>query len=110
MTNLKPQKTRKNGSITRDSELVYSASAFSFFIIFQYADIKDLVLMSLGFIGSVGDGIAVPTMMLIMTGVFDAFGHASTHSSTSHTMLMNQINKVIIIASILSDLISITLL
>ena len=94
MLNLKPPKSTNKETILQDNklELVYPAS---FFTIFQYADIKDLALMSLGFVGCVGDGIAMPTMMLIMIGIFDAFGNASTHPLTNNPTLMNEISKVI---------------
>ena len=92
MLNLKPPKTTNKETILKNNKvkLVYFAS----FTIFQYADTKDLVLMSLGFVGCVGDGIAVPTMMLIMIGIFDAFGNASTHALTNNPMLMDEIRKV----------------
>ena len=79
-------------TIAKDSELVRPTS--SFFTIFQYADTKDVALMSLGFVGCVGDGIALPTMMLLMIRVFDAFGNASIHTSSSNPTLVDEIRKV----------------
>ena len=79
-------------TMAKDSELVRPTT--SSFTIVRYADTMDLAFMSLGFVGCVGDGIVVPIMMLLMIQVFDAFGNASIHTSTSNPALANEIRKV----------------
>nr|CAD1831709.1 unnamed protein product [Ananas comosus var. bracteatus] len=48
--------------------------AKSFFTVFMHADAADNVLMLLGFVGAVGDGLSTPVMLLITSKIFNDLG------------------------------------
>lgn len=43
--------------------------------IFKHADGIDLLLMAMGFLGAVGDGLCTPVMLLIMSRLMNNLGH-----------------------------------
>lgn len=59
--------------------------------IFMHADGVDWLLMTLGFIGSVGDGFSTPLILLITSKLMNNLGQAP--SMTSHNFT-DSINKV----------------
>ncbi|CAH1437657.1 unnamed protein product [Lactuca virosa] len=62
----------------------------SFRSIFMHADGADMFLMTLGFLGAVGDGISMPTMLLITSKIMNNIGDSSSSSMTSFTDKINQ--------------------
>lgn len=50
--------------------------------IFRYADSIDKLLMFLGTLGCIGDGLMVPLSMYILSGIIDDFGSAGISIST----------------------------
>ncbi|XP_042510345.1 ABC transporter B family member 15-like [Macadamia integrifolia] len=67
-----------------------SFSTSSIITIFMHADRIDVLLMVLGFLGAVGDGIMTPVMLLITSKILNNFGSSST--TNSHVFVHN-INK-----------------
>nr|XP_043631308.1 ABC transporter B family member 15-like [Erigeron canadensis] len=58
--------------------------------IFMHADGADMVLMTLGFLGAVGDGISMPTMLLITSKIMNNIGDSSSLSMDIFIDKMNQ--------------------
>ncbi|KAK4484362.1 hypothetical protein RD792_006939 [Penstemon davidsonii] len=58
--------------------------------IFRYADQKDKLLMFLGTLGSIGDGLQIPLMMFVLSSVINEYGNlndkVSTNSVDKHAM------------------------
>ncbi|CAL9147767.1 putative multidrug resistance protein [Musa acuminata AAA Group] len=52
-----------------------SSSMSSFWTIFMHADATDVMLMTMGFIGAVGDGLSMPTMLYMTSKIFNNFGN-----------------------------------
>ncbi|KAF6149575.1 hypothetical protein GIB67_009596 [Kingdonia uniflora] len=65
----------------------------SLFSIFMHADTTDMILMTLGFLGSLGDGFGIPLLMLLTSKIMNTVGGGST--SDPHTLSHN-INKNVI--------------
>ncbi|KAL3533838.1 hypothetical protein ACH5RR_007359 [Cinchona calisaya] len=63
----------------------------SVFSIFMHADAVDILLMTLGFLGCVGDGVLMPTTLLVTSQVMTSIGSTITTSSTQN--LSHNINK-----------------
>lgn len=61
-------------------------------IILRYADGTDILLMCLGTIGAIGDGISTNCLLLYVTQLFNSLGYGKTQQS-SHNF-MEQIEKV----------------
>ncbi|KAJ8498874.1 hypothetical protein OPV22_009426 [Ensete ventricosum] len=62
---------KKEGSSSSSS----SSSMSSFWTIFMHADSTDVMLMTMGFIGAVGDGLSMPTMLYMTSKIFNNFGN-----------------------------------
>ncbi|KAL3533843.1 hypothetical protein ACH5RR_007364 [Cinchona calisaya] len=56
----------------------------SFFSIFMHADAVDILLMTLGFLGSVGDGVLGPTALLVTSKLMNNIGSTITTTSTQN--------------------------
>ncbi|CAL5405665.1 unnamed protein product [Camellia sinensis] len=52
---------------------------------FQYADRTDKLLMALGTLGSIGDGLQVPLMMFVLSKVINDYGKHNTSGSVSYS-------------------------
>lgn len=52
--------------------------ANSIWRILQYADKYDVLLVLVGLLGAIGDGICAPTLLIIVRGIVDAFGKGAT--------------------------------
>jgi ATP-binding cassette subfamily B (MDR/TAP) protein 1 len=61
----------------------------SFMALFRYADAMDLLLMLVGTVAALGNGVSQPLMIVIFGDVIDAFGSATTHD------VLHRVNKVI---------------
>lgn len=62
--------------------------------IFRYADRSDKLLMLLGTLGSMGDGLQIPLMMYVLSDVINAYGVVSKDLNTQISMA--SVNKVLI--------------
>ncbi|XP_071707028.1 ABC transporter B family member 15-like [Rutidosis leptorrhynchoides] len=67
-----------------------SSSNGSFRSVFMHADWVDKLLMGLGILGSIGDGISMPTMLLITSKIMNSIGNSSSSSVDSFIDKMNQ--------------------
>ncbi|KAI3722362.1 hypothetical protein L2E82_33398 [Cichorium intybus] len=56
----------------------------------MHADGTDMFLMTLGFLGAVGDGISMPTMLLITSKIMNNIGDSSSLSMSSFIDKINQ--------------------
>ncbi|KAI3722358.1 hypothetical protein L2E82_33394 [Cichorium intybus] len=65
-------------------------SSGSFLSIFMHADGADMFLMALGFLGAVGDGIAMPVMFYFTSTIMNSVGG---FSSLSKDVFIDKINK-----------------
>lgn len=73
-------------AITTDSKNVVDENTTTFDktkrgflrLIFTFADGYDVVLMILGFLGAVGDGLTVPLILLLYSRLMNTIGTAST--------------------------------
>ncbi|CAL9191007.1 unnamed protein product [Musa hybrid cultivar] len=63
------------GKKGRSSSSSSSSSMSSFWTIFMHADATDVMLMTMGFIGAVGDGLSMPTMLYMTSKIFNNFGN-----------------------------------
>lgn len=62
----------------------------SILTIFKHADNIDRLLMVFGFIGAIGDGLAVPVMFFITSKAMNNLGDGNS----SHSLSIHRINKV----------------
>jgi ATP-binding cassette subfamily B (MDR/TAP) protein 1 len=76
-----------NAKNTKKDEAEYSVP---FFKLFAYADLVDVLLMIIGTIGSVANGVALPLMTLIFGSLTNAFGNNQHDTS----VLVHQVSKV----------------
>lgn len=65
----------------------------SFRSIFMHADGVDMFLMTLGVLGAVGDGIAMPTMLLITSTIMNNIGDSASFSMDVFTHKINQVSN-----------------
>jgi len=59
--------------------------------LFKYADKVDIVLMILGTLGALGDGMATPTLLIATSGLVNTLGNGSTATHPQH--FMDEIQK-----------------
>lgn len=64
----------------KQSQSSSSSSLSSFGSVFRHADAVDKLLMTLGFVGAVGDGMSMPTMLLLTSKIFNNLGGGSIDS------------------------------
>ncbi|KAL3525987.1 hypothetical protein ACH5RR_014359 [Cinchona calisaya] len=62
----------------------------SFLSIFKHADGIDKLLMTLGFLGAVGDGVLMPTMLLVTSKLMNNIGSTSTALTKDFTDAINK--------------------
>nr|CAB3503772.1 unnamed protein product [Digitaria exilis] len=62
----------------------------SFASVFMHADAMDVVLMLLGLVGAIGDGMSTPLMLAITSRVYDDAGIGPGHLIHQFTSKMNQ--------------------
>ncbi|XP_051121081.1 ABC transporter B family member 15-like [Andrographis paniculata] len=69
--------------------------------IFMHADSVDVLLMGLGFLGAIGDGISMPVMLLVTSKLMNSFGNSqiSLAENFSHTINKNALNLCYIACS-----------
>ncbi|XP_057769484.1 ABC transporter B family member 15-like [Salvia miltiorrhiza] len=64
----------------------------SFNSIFMHADKYDMALMAMGLVGSIGDGVSMPAMLLVTSKLMNSFGVTSSQLSLSQNFT-HSINK-----------------
>lgn len=62
-----------------------------FWAIFMHADGVDLLLMTLGLLGSIGDGASIPAMLAITSKLMNNIGNTVTSVSNNFTRTTNEV-------------------
>lgn len=65
------------------AEAKESQKTVGFYKLFSFADSRDKVLMTLGTIGAVGSGLALPLMSFLVGELIDAFGSSQADNMVS---------------------------
>lgn len=88
-----PEKEAKTESVRKDEK----TKTVPFHKLFAFADSFDIILMILGTIGAVGNGLGFPIMTILFGDVIDVFGQNQNSTDVS-----DKIAKVKIITSLYS--------
>lgn len=67
-------------------------------IIFRYADGTDILLMCLGTIGAIGDGLSTNCLLVYVSHLFNSLGYGKTQQNNE--IFMEEIEKVSILCLI----------
>lgn len=62
-----------------------------FWAIFMHADGVDLLLMTLGLLGSIGDGASIPAMLAVTSKLMNNIGNTVTSVSSNFTRVTNEV-------------------
>ncbi|CAI9100437.1 OLC1v1037546C1 [Oldenlandia corymbosa var. corymbosa] len=76
MSKMEESKSSKNSSLA---------------LIFRYADWKDVLLMFLGTLGSIGDGLSTNCLLVYVSHLFNSLGYGNTHQN--HYNFMAEVEK-----------------
>ncbi|XP_023549973.1 ABC transporter B family member 15-like [Cucurbita pepo subsp. pepo] len=74
----------KNGNLERSNSKKKGSGGIKG--IFMHADAVDILLMTLGFIGALGDGFTRPVVLLVGSRLMNSIGNTSKISASSHNM------------------------
>lgn len=61
-------------------------------LIFRYSDWQDLLLMFLGTLGAIGDGLSTNCLLLYVSHLFNSLGYGKTQQN--HWNFMAEVEKV----------------
>ena len=90
-----PKNDEANADNQKDSKKIEpkkeTANTVPFYKLFSFADSSDRLLMFVGTIAAVGNGISIPLMTLIFGLVIDAFG-----GTTGTNEVVHEVSKVLI--------------
>ncbi|KAH6555644.1 hypothetical protein KP509_36G048300 [Ceratopteris richardii] len=81
---------KRNSPEDSDVEMKNESSRSFLVHMLQYADKYDVLLMILGTLGAIGDGISTPGLMVIMSGLINTFGRGTSGDPSA---FMDQISK-----------------
>ncbi|XP_019418665.1 PREDICTED: ABC transporter B family member 11-like [Lupinus angustifolius] len=73
-----PSETNTNGENSKQKE---KAETVPYFRLFSFADSTDIMLMVVGTIGAMGNGIAMPIMTILLGQVINTFGSNQTNNA-----------------------------
>lgn len=62
-------------------------------LVFMHADAVDVVLMLMGLVGAIGDGMSTPLMLAITSRVYDDAGIGPGHLIQQFTSKINQVRS-----------------
>lgn len=62
----------------KDSDKAKQTETVPFYKLFAFADSNDLVLMIIGTIGAIGNGLSIPIMTVLFGELTDSFGENQT--------------------------------
>lgn len=71
-----------------------SSGSSSLWTIFMHADATDMLLMGLGFLGSLGDGFSLPVMLFITSKIMNNLGETSKISFAQSSTFIDAVNQV----------------
>lgn len=78
----------KEFDMTRKSKMMIQKKSYGFFgSIFMHADKADILLMTLGLLGSIGDGVSMPIAFIVINKLMNNIGgndNSNTHNFTHH--------------------------
>ncbi|XP_023549974.1 ABC transporter B family member 15-like isoform X2 [Cucurbita pepo subsp. pepo] len=74
----------KNGNLERSNSKKKGSGGIKG--IFIHADAVDILLMTLGFIGALGDGFTSPVVLFVSSRLMNSIGNTSKMSASSHNM------------------------
>ena len=85
----------KNGNLERSNSKKKGSGGIKG--IFIHADAVDILLMTLGFIGALGDGFTSPVVLFVSSRLMNSIGNTSKMSASSHNMhvFLHSIEKVL---------------
>lgn len=63
-------------------------------IIFRYADRVDVLLMVLGTIGAIGDGMSTNILLLFASRIMNSLGYGNSRQSSGGNSFMAEVEKV----------------
>jgi ATP-binding cassette subfamily B (MDR/TAP) protein 1 len=63
----------------------------SFRSVFMHADAADVVLMALGLVGAVGDGLSMPVMLFITSRIFNDLGGSAADLLQEFSSKINEV-------------------
>lgn len=97
------EKTASKGDQKRKDELRGSKS--NIVVIFRYADWIDVLLMLLGGLGAIGDGMSTNVLLVFASRIMNSLGFGDnqqhSNSNTSVKFFMSEVEKVIYILGII---------
>jgi ATP-binding cassette subfamily B (MDR/TAP) protein 1 len=68
-----------------------AAVGSSFRSVFMHADAADVVLMALGLVGAVGDGLSMPVMLFITSRIFNDLGGSAADLLQEFSSKINEV-------------------
>ncbi|KAK9161866.1 hypothetical protein Syun_008207 [Stephania yunnanensis] len=78
------QQGSTSGDRKESEESTVKSATVPYHKLFFFADTKDVVLMVIGFIASLGNGMAMPLMTILIGSLTDAFGQNANTDNTLH--------------------------
>lgn len=85
-----PQKNSGQEDAKRSTRKQERAFTVPYHKLFSFADSTDYLLMSVGTISSIGNGVTMPLMTLLFGWLVDSFG-----KSTNHKLVAHDVSKVL---------------
>ncbi|KAK9139050.1 hypothetical protein Scep_008731 [Stephania cephalantha] len=80
------QQASTSGDRKESEESTVKSATVPYHKLFFFADTKDVVLMVIGFIASLGNGMAMPLMTILIGSLTDAFGQNANTDNTLHVV------------------------
>lgn len=90
---------RMKEKISSSSNSTNTNSSSNLVIIFRYADWVDILLMILGTIGAIGDGMSTNCLLVFASRLMNSLGYGPTQKNRG-VNFMKEVEKVSIIANI----------
>lgn len=79
---------------TRNKKMMMMMSSSSIVLIFRYADCVDILLMILGTIGAIGDGMSTNILLVFASRLMNSLGYGQTQPNHYHVNFMDEVEKV----------------
>lgn len=86
-TSQNPAETNTDGKKGKQKE---KAEKVPYYRLFSFADSTDILLMIVGTVGAIGNGLGMPLMTLLLGQMIDSFGNNKFNTSNT----LNQVSKV----------------
>ncbi|KAK3210624.1 hypothetical protein Dsin_015330 [Dipteronia sinensis] len=78
---------------SKGDEMQRKKCSSSIGIIFRYADWTDVLLMVLGTIGAIGDGMSTNCLLLFASRIMNSLGYGQTHTQQNQLNFMDEVEK-----------------